>query len=123
MTWDQDQVDSFIKSSNWTNFDEKFWCLNTSIAILPNKSQIFVKCQTHWKVIPYRIIKWPTQVINWPTPLGCLNCWQMAVSGWVRKGGPIYARIWILIEKLVISLMIMDIFQASLFKLGTQVHN
>ena len=73
--------------------------------------------------IPYRIIKWPTQVINWPTPLGCLNCWQMAVSGWVRKGGPIYARIWILIEKLVISLMIMDIFQASLFKLGTQVHN
>ena len=47
----------------------------------------------------------------------------MAVSGWVRKGGPIYARIWILIEKLVISLMIMDIFQASLFKLGSQVHN
>ena len=73
--------------------------------------------------VPYRIIKWPTQVINWPTPLGCLNCWQMAVSGWVRKGGPIYARIGILIEKLAISLMIMDIFQASLFKLGTQVHN
>ena len=33
MIWDQDQVDSFIKSSNWTNFDEKFWCLNTSIGI------------------------------------------------------------------------------------------
>ena len=73
--------------------------------------------------LPYKIIKWPTQVINWPTPLGCLNCWQMAVIGRVRKGGPIYARIGILIEKLAISLMIMDIFQASLFKLGTQVHN
>ena len=39
--------------------------------------------------VPYRIIKWPTQVIIWPTLLGCLNNWQMAVFGWVRKGGPI----------------------------------
>ena len=103
-----------------------FYPLHHSERWLPIRYKVhfYNSCQKFCVLhIPYRIIKWPTQVINWPTPLGCLNCWQMAVSGWVRKGGPIYARIWILIEKLVISLMIMDIFQASLFKLGTQVHN
>ena len=30
MTWDQDQVDSFIKIFNWTNFEKKFCRLNTS---------------------------------------------------------------------------------------------
>jgi len=38
------------------------------------------------------------------------------VIGWVRKGGPSYAKIGIQIEKLAISRMTMDIFQASLFK-------
>ena len=35
MTWDQDQVDSFIKIFNWTNFEKKNYCLNTSYIIPP----------------------------------------------------------------------------------------
>ena len=42
--------------------------------------------------IPQKLIKWPSQVINWPSLPGCLNCWQMAVMGWVREGWPIQAR-------------------------------
>ena len=34
MTWDQDQVDSFIKIFNWTNFEKKICCLNTSTAVV-----------------------------------------------------------------------------------------
>ena len=30
MTWDQDQVDSFMKSYNWTNFEQKSCRMNTS---------------------------------------------------------------------------------------------
>ena len=30
MTWDQDQVDSFIKGYNWTNFEQKSCRMNTS---------------------------------------------------------------------------------------------
>ena len=30
MTWDQDQVDSFIKIFKWTNFEENFCRLNRS---------------------------------------------------------------------------------------------
>ena len=49
-------------------------------------------------VLPYKIIKSPTQVINSTTLGGCLNCWQMAVSGLVRRGGRIYARLETLLE-------------------------
>ena len=30
MTWDQDQVDSFMKSYNWTNFEQKSCRMSTS---------------------------------------------------------------------------------------------
>ena len=32
--------------------------------------------------------KWKKEEKNWPTLLGCLDCWQMAAIGWVIKGGP-----------------------------------
>ena len=34
MTWDQDQVDSFMKSYNWTNFEQKSCRMSTSIGTL-----------------------------------------------------------------------------------------
>ena len=48
----------------------------------------------------YCIKSWfrPSQAINSSTLGGCLKCWQMAVLGWVRMGGRIYARIGILLE-------------------------
>ena len=30
MTWDQDQVDSFMKSYSWTNFEQKSCRMSTS---------------------------------------------------------------------------------------------
>ena len=39
MTWDQDQVDSYIKILNWTNFEEKFCRLNTSNVIWHKSKQ------------------------------------------------------------------------------------
>ena len=30
MTWDQDQVDTFIKSHSWTNFEQKSFSMSTS---------------------------------------------------------------------------------------------
>ena len=33
MTWDQDQVDSFIKGYNWTNFEQKSCRMSTSIVM------------------------------------------------------------------------------------------
>ena len=33
MTWDQDQVDSFIKSCSWTNFEQKSCRLSTSTGV------------------------------------------------------------------------------------------
>ena len=42
MTWDQDQVDSFIKIFNWTNFEKKNCRLNTSNATGSQKFQKLV---------------------------------------------------------------------------------
>ena len=68
---------------------------------IPYRHQHLCQIWKEWIVsrpVPYRIIISPTQVINSSTLGGCLKCWQMAVLGWVRMGGRIYARIGILLE-------------------------
>ena len=36
--------------------------------------------------IPYSRLEWPSQMLDWPALLGCLELADMADIGWVGKG-------------------------------------
>ena len=57
MTWDQDQVDSFIKGYNWTNFEQKSCCMNNRLGVKSAKVWIDqMDTQPHMR-LPIRIPK------------------------------------------------------------------
>ena len=49
--------------------------------------------------VPYWVTLWPLLFSNWPHLRGCLQSRQSADNGWVRLGGPIDAKVGIIMTK------------------------